>query len=249
MCLTIDTGASNSIIKRGKIKNGSKVTKDSTQFNGLVKDQQFRSLAKVKIDLLIEGAELEHTFFVVPDRINLKNDGIIGIDFLKKYQTKIDYSKNRLKFLIKMPISSVFPRQTTQNASTATTVPKNGGKTTINDIKIKRKITQDELKATEGATKNTINELNSTMSTKTSSNTNEMNKTMKQSPEIPTELSNNCIETKRTSKTANTERKVRFTDKNEQFIYHSQSQLNTNKYMKPKVKEKNPDFYKNLPIE
>lgn len=49
LCFTIDTGATHSIIKRSKIKPGSEVIRDSTQFNGLVENQPFRSLAKIKL--------------------------------------------------------------------------------------------------------------------------------------------------------------------------------------------------------
>lgn len=98
LCFTIDTGASSSIMKENIIKRGTMVTRDNTEFRGLVKNQVVRSIAKIKTFVIINGTGLEHTFFIIKDDINLKNDAIIGSDFMSMYRAKIDYLSHTIKF-------------------------------------------------------------------------------------------------------------------------------------------------------
>lgn len=254
LCFTIDTGATHSIIKRSKIKHGSKVTKDSTLFNGLVENQPFRSLAKIRMSLLIEGVELEHTFYVVPDKINLRNDGIIGTCFLKEFQSSIDYSKNKIKFRINIPIKQILSSQSPINKDkiSANAHSKNGGK----HAKYKNKDTHNKLNVTDKTNlssevnetariKRTHDKLNPTRDITMSNESNERSKNANES-------SKRAPENRLEEPNKNIEKKVTFKDKNEHFIYHNQPtslQTNSKTPTKPKTKINNPDFYKNLPIE
>lgn len=102
VCLTIDTGAMSSIVKAGVIRKGTKVIRDCTEFRGLIKGHHAKAIAK--IHLIINGINLEHNFYIIRDDINLRNHGILGLDFLKTYNAKINYLKNEIKF--QFPVSA-----------------------------------------------------------------------------------------------------------------------------------------------
>lgn len=97
LIFTIDTGAMTSIIKSGRIRQGTKVCRDSTQFRGLVKNHHVQSIGKITTNLTIDNENIKHTFYIIKDDINLSNDGILGLDFLKTYKAKINYNKSEMK--------------------------------------------------------------------------------------------------------------------------------------------------------
>lgn len=99
---TVDTGAMSSLIRRNVIKPGTIVTKDNTEFRGLVKGNHVRAIGKIETSIIIDQIELPHTFYVMRDDINLRNAGIIGADFLRKYNAQIDYSRAEMK--LRFPI-------------------------------------------------------------------------------------------------------------------------------------------------
>lgn len=99
----IDTGATSSVIKYGQIQKGTKVVKDDTKFYGLVKDQYIKALGKVQTKISIDGqTPLSHVFYIIPDDTNLSYDGMIGADFLRTFNARIDYMYNELKLQFRM---------------------------------------------------------------------------------------------------------------------------------------------------
>lgn len=99
MRFIVDTGAMSSLIKIGQIRKGTKVQRDNTEFYGIIKNHSIKAMGKVKTFIIFNGTiGLEHTFYIVQDEINLPNDGIIGSDFLKAYNSKVNYLHNNIKF-------------------------------------------------------------------------------------------------------------------------------------------------------
>lgn len=255
LCLTVDTGATHSIIKRNKIKTGSLIMRDSTQFNGLIKSQPFRSIAKIRTNIQIEGMELEHVFYVVPDKINLRNDGIIGTDFMKTYQVRIDYATRQIKFSINVPWTSIRSsknvrqnndveskctkeRKTDKGQSIKRRQVQNSKNGPHNEVypSTNMNISEKPQKIIENRSQGSKNERGTNFSNeKKNVNTNRLN-------QIPTR---NTIAAKN----------VKFDEKVERFIYMVEQNENENREMqteakkpsnKPKTKESNPDFYRNL---
>lgn len=116
LIFTIDTGAMTSIIRSGKIRRGTIVNRDHTQFRGLVKGHSVNSIGKVTTSLSINHTSIEHTFYIINDDINLTNDGILGLDFLKTYKARIDYYKNEIK--LQFPIYAHISRKETKTTNT-----------------------------------------------------------------------------------------------------------------------------------
>lgn len=113
----IDTGAMSSIIKYEHIRKGTEVLEDETKFFGLIKDHFVQAVGKVTTFIKMDRQmPIEHTFYIIQDDINIPNDGILGSDFLRFYNAKIDYLKNEIEFQTKINLA---PTQV-KNASTNT---------------------------------------------------------------------------------------------------------------------------------
>lgn len=92
-CWLIDTGASLSIIKNEALPRNIIVRKDETLINGI--SGQRRSQGLVDLKLEYNNETFQHSFIIF-DSLPLKADGIIGLDFLNKYQANINLSTNIL---------------------------------------------------------------------------------------------------------------------------------------------------------
>lgn len=99
LTFTIDTGAMTSIIKSGKIRRGTMISRNNTQFKGLIKGYYVKAIGKITTSVYINRTAMSHEFYIINDDINLKNDGILGLDFLKAYK-EINYSKNEMKLIL-----------------------------------------------------------------------------------------------------------------------------------------------------
>lgn len=79
-----------------------------------VTDGSIQTLGTICTSLIIDGYELELEFNVVPSNFPISVDGIIGKDFIKRYQCKLDYLTMvftiRLKdFEVNIPITDNTP--------------------------------------------------------------------------------------------------------------------------------------------
>lgn len=99
LTFTIDTEAMTSIIKSGKIRRGTMISRNNTQFKGLIKGFYVKAIGKITTSVYINRTAMSHEFYIINDDINLKNDGILGLDFLKAYK-EINYSKNEMKLIL-----------------------------------------------------------------------------------------------------------------------------------------------------
>lgn len=53
-----------------------------------------QTLGSVPLNLKFDDLILEHKFTVIPGNIGIETDGIIGLNFLLKFNGKIDFSQN-----------------------------------------------------------------------------------------------------------------------------------------------------------
>lgn len=90
----IDTGASISIIRSQLIKSHIKTYKDSTIIKGIGGKVQANSYAYIPLQSET-GVRFPHKLYLF-DTVPCATDGIIGLDFLRKYNANIDLPTNRL---------------------------------------------------------------------------------------------------------------------------------------------------------
>lgn len=92
-CL-VDTGASLSVIKDSALPRNATIYGDNVLVNGI--GGQIRSLGHVYLTLKAENGVSFHHKFQVFNNLPLKVDGIIGLDFLTKYDSNIDLVTNNV---------------------------------------------------------------------------------------------------------------------------------------------------------
>lgn len=109
----IDTGAMTSIIKYNDIRKGTMITRDSSRFYGLIKDQYVKAVGKVTTNMALNGIVLKHTFYIIQEEINIASNGIIGADFLRKYNAEIQYSKRLIKLQVHIDSGPGFRKDAT----------------------------------------------------------------------------------------------------------------------------------------
>lgn len=90
----VDTGADISIIKTSKLAPGALIDKNFTTNISGIGESVVRSIGTIRTGLIIENIILEHTFHIVDDSFNVPSDGILGLDFIRKYNCILDYRKN-----------------------------------------------------------------------------------------------------------------------------------------------------------
>lgn len=89
----IDTGAGISIIKVGKVLNEHIDANKATYLSG-VGQGLIATLGKVEANLIAENFLIAHEFHVVEDDFQIPVDGIIGMDFIRRYDCLLDYRRD-----------------------------------------------------------------------------------------------------------------------------------------------------------
>lgn len=98
----IDTRARYSIIKYSDIRKGTIVTKDDFKIYGLIRDQHVTAIGKMSANIALDEILLKHTFFIIQEEIYVPYNGILGADFLSKFNAEIQYSKKLMKLQIEV---------------------------------------------------------------------------------------------------------------------------------------------------
>lgn len=101
----VDTGSQISILKAEKILDAKIDTKKSIEIMGIANNKTIQSLGVTKTSLTCNNVIIIHDFHVMHENVFLKTDGILGADFLLKYNAKIDTAEAMVQ--LKLP-----PRQT-----------------------------------------------------------------------------------------------------------------------------------------
>lgn len=87
----VDTQADISLIKLNNINDFNKIhTNDIIKINGITQDT-ISTIGTINTKLIIANFELFQKLHVVSDNFNIPSDGILGKDFLKKFQCQINY--------------------------------------------------------------------------------------------------------------------------------------------------------------
>lgn len=92
----LDTGASISLVKRNVIYDDFPIDTNTISFISGIKKGFIRTLGLVNSDVLIDGCKLNHSFNVVDEEFPIPADGIMGLDFVRKFKCKIDFFKWKL---------------------------------------------------------------------------------------------------------------------------------------------------------
>ncbi len=97
--LLLDTGADVSLLKAGRIEDDSVINKEIIVELKGISEQPIYTLGTCFISIKLENEKtLKHEFHVISDSKSIKNDGLLGRDFLQKYKAKIDYEKESVNF-------------------------------------------------------------------------------------------------------------------------------------------------------
>lgn len=97
--LLVDSGAQLSLLKLKCIKNRNLIDTNSTLiFKGVINGVKGTTYGIIKSGIYINKIFFPHNFHVMRDDIGISNtDGVIGSDFLNKYEAVIDYNQKEIK--------------------------------------------------------------------------------------------------------------------------------------------------------
>lgn len=97
----IDSGATTSTFKINKLINNFPFNKHDTCSIRGVGAGVISTLGTANSNLILGGIELNHNFRIVPENFPVPGDGILGLDFLKKFNCKIDYNNSGSNLFIR----------------------------------------------------------------------------------------------------------------------------------------------------
>jgi len=95
----LDTGATLMLVKTGNLKGDTKMRDERIALTG-VTGHKIYTLGKIRATIPLGEQKIRHTMYVVRDDFPI-DEGILGIDFLTKQQTKCDHGKKKLRRDIK----------------------------------------------------------------------------------------------------------------------------------------------------
>lgn len=95
----LDSGADISLIKANSIRDGINIwPRSAVQINGIAYDSKpIITIGTVEADVLINDTIIHHQFQVVHDNdLRMKEDALLGMDFLQANNVRIDFGPNTL---------------------------------------------------------------------------------------------------------------------------------------------------------
>lgn len=72
---------------------------DKCKINGIV-DGLVETLGSIDASIFIDNVEFQHRFQIVSKDFPVPADGILGLDFISKYNCSLDYSQNDWRMII-----------------------------------------------------------------------------------------------------------------------------------------------------
>lgn len=98
--MLVDSGAQMSFLRADKIKNKNLINQNRIiKISGAVAGARVCTVGDMEGGIIINKVKYVADFQVVDKMINLRTDGVIGHDFLTKFNCKIDYENNTLDIL------------------------------------------------------------------------------------------------------------------------------------------------------
>lgn len=93
----LDTGANISTLKISTLRDNTQINnQNSCQINGII-EGIVKTKGSIDTYLLNNDIELEYQLQIVDDDFPVPADGILGLDFIRKYNCKLDYDQNNWK--------------------------------------------------------------------------------------------------------------------------------------------------------
>lgn len=91
---TLDTGSEISLIKASSLKPSAECKKDRVSIIGIHPSMKTESIGSTNLNI---GNGIKHNFYIMADSINIQTDGIIGLDFLKRFNARVNMAKMTLE--------------------------------------------------------------------------------------------------------------------------------------------------------
>jgi len=91
-----DSGSTISLIKLKNLKDDTPIYEDKINLTGVTR-HQIQNISKIYATIKINVHKLKHVIHVVRDDFPIEQDGILGIDFLRRQSAKCDYTRNIIK--------------------------------------------------------------------------------------------------------------------------------------------------------
>jgi len=83
-------------MKFKKLKDDALIYDDKIALIGIT-GHKIHILGKVYATINVDGHTIKHAFYVIKDDTPIEHDGILGINFLRKYPVKCDFQKAELR--------------------------------------------------------------------------------------------------------------------------------------------------------
>lgn len=125
--LSIDTGAQISILHPYKLDQNTIINVNkSILIQGIVQNSSTKSEGLVDVNIFHDDMVLSHDFHIVKGNPTSKIDGILGHDFLNKYNACINYQNNSLElhiFHYLFPHNDLIPPNDHTHIQSISTIP------------------------------------------------------------------------------------------------------------------------------
>ncbi len=97
----LDTGANISTLKESALPDKALINvNNKCKINGIV-EGLVQTLGSIDTNLSIDGIQFKHQFQVVDNNFPVPSDGIIGLDFIKKYNCILDFNQENWKMILR----------------------------------------------------------------------------------------------------------------------------------------------------
>lgn len=94
--MLIDTGATMSLIKLSKLKDDAMIYNDKITIIGAT-GHKADTIGVIRATIPLKTRNVKHKIYVVKGDFPIEYDGILGADFLKKYQASWDYATRKMR--------------------------------------------------------------------------------------------------------------------------------------------------------
>lgn len=95
----LDTGADISLIKRQQLKVNTLIYEEDILSVKGIANKTIKTLGVVYAEIKVKDTVIVHPFHVVTNDFPIRNEGILGRDFLKRFDVKIDYKSSCIEVL------------------------------------------------------------------------------------------------------------------------------------------------------
>lgn len=92
----VDTGASISLVKSASLNHYEITNHNPITLNGLSPNAPLQTLGETNLELVFRNSKIRTNFHVLDSDSNIPFDGLIGDDFLRSQNAKIDYAKSTI---------------------------------------------------------------------------------------------------------------------------------------------------------